>query len=247
VNTAPPARRPITTEEVRQHLALALDVADAETAVGLVRRFRDVFGVAKVGLELFVASGPDVVREIAAMGVDVLLDLKLHDIPTTVARAATQAAATGARYVTVHTSGGSAMLRAAVEGYRAGSPFAPADSAGILGVTVLTSDLVVSDELLAERAGLAREAGCAGVVCAAHDLGVVCAALGPERESFVTLVPAIRLPESGRDDQSRVSSPGAAWNAGADLLVIGRTVTAASDPEAAAARVVAELLGDSPA
>lgn len=227
-----------TRTEARGHLVLALDVGDAAAAVALVRRFSQHFGVAKVGLELFVAEGPEVVRAVLGEGVDVLLDLKLHDIPTTVARAAANAAATGARYVTTHAAGGRAMLEAAVTGYAARSRIeGGAARSGVIAVTVLTSDLHAPATLLGERAVLASEAGCTGVVCASPDLEVVSAAA----PGLLTLVPGIRLPGAATDDQARVATPRQAFERGADLLVIGRTVTAAPDPEAAAAAIVANL------
>ncbi len=227
-------------EGVRRHLALALDLPDAAAAVRLARRLRPWFGVAKIGLELFVAEGPVVVRAAQDEGYEVFLDLKLHDIPNTVGRAAGRAAALGVRYLTVHAAGGRAMLEAAVGGYSAeSSGGARGNGAGILAVTVLTSDPVARPEDLRSRAQLAAEVGCVGAVCAAPDLAVVRDAA----PGLVLAVPGIRLPESAAGDQARIATPEAALAAGADLLVIGRTVTSASDPEAAAARV-AELVAE---
>ncbi|MGO9197689.1 MAG: orotidine-5'-phosphate decarboxylase [Acidimicrobiales bacterium] len=220
----------------RGRLALALDVPDSESARRLARRLAPWFAVAKVGLELFVAEGPDIVRALVDEGFEVFLDLKLHDIPSTVGRAASRAASTGAKYVTVHSAGGEAMLRAAVDGYRSGGR-PPVDGAGILGVTVLTSDPSAPEGLLRERAQLAERAGCAGLVCAAGDLAVVSSAA----PLLKTVVPGIRLPGAGTDDQARTATPAAALAMGADLLVIGRTVTRAEDPEAAATLVAAEV------
>lgn len=217
----------------REHLALALDVSEPSAALDLARRLRPFFAVVKVGLELFVASGPPVVTELVAEGFAVFLDLKLHDIPNTVGRAAARAAALGARYVTVHAYGGEAMVRAAVAGFASASQ----DGGGILAVTVLTSEPVADRPLLRARAELAAEAGCAGLVCAASDL----AQLAGLPSRLVRVVPGIRAPGSPPDDQARVATPREALSGGADLLVIGRTVTNAPDLEEAAAAVVADI------
>ena len=226
-------------ERARSRLALALDVASAGEATALARRLRPHFSVVKVGLELFVAEGPDVVRALTGEGFDVFLDLKLHDIPNTVGRAAARAGGLGVRYLTVHLAGGEQMVRAAVEGFASASP--GARGSGILGVTVLTSEPEAGDEVLAERARLAASAGCVGAVCASADLPVV----RPAATGLVLVVPGIRMEGSDRGDQARIATPGSALASGADLLVIGRTVTAAADPEAAAALVSASLLGGS--
>lgn len=219
-------------EVARQHLALALDVADRASALELARSLQPFFSVAKVGLELFVAEGPGVVRDVADAGFDVFLDLKLHDIPNTVGRAAARAGSLKARYLTVHSAGGTEMLRAAVEAYGSVT-----GRAGVLAVTVLTSEKVATHEEIAERAQLAAATGCAGVVCAASDLSAVTTSTS----GLTIVVPGIRLPGAARDDQSRIATPGQAVKEGADLLVIGRTVTNADDPQAAAGRVARDV------
>jgi orotidine-5'-phosphate decarboxylase len=231
---------------VRDHLALALDVRDAVTAIRLARRLAPFFAVAKIGLELFVAEGPPVVRAVLDEGLAVFLDLKLHDIPNTVAGAAERAGALGVSLLTVHGQGGPEMVAAAVEGFSTGAAAgrralteAPRFRSGILAVTVLTSDAVARPEDLVARTELAVRTGCAGIVCAAGDLGVLTEV--PGAGDLVVTVPGIRLPGASRDDQSRVATPGAAISAGADLLVVGRTVTAARDPERAAASVHEEV------
>jgi orotidine-5'-phosphate decarboxylase len=236
---------------VRDHLALALDVPDARAAIRLARRLAPFFAVAKVGLELFVAEGPPVVRAVLDEGLAVFLDLKLHDIPNTVAGAAERAGALGVHLLTVHAEGGPEMVAAAVEGFSAGAatraravPETPWLSSGILAVTVLTSDALARPEDLVARTKLAVKAGCAGIVCAAGDLEVLTEV--PGVRDLVVTVPGIRLPGTSRDDQARVATPRAAIAAGADLLVVGRAVTAAPDPERAAASVheeVASALG----
>lgn len=226
------------TEDPRQHLALALDVDDLVVALRLARRLRPYFGVAKVGLELFGAAGPETVSALTVEGYRVFCDLKLHDIPTTVRRAATVIGGLGATYTTVHTQGGPAMLRAAVEGMAEGATAAGVPSPCVLGVTVLTSEAAASEEELAARTALADEAGCGGVVCAASDLPVV-RRVAPR---LVTVVPGIRPPGSPAQDQARAATPAAAVAAGAELLVVGRAVTGAPDPERAAGELLEEVV-----
>ncbi len=219
----------------RARCALALDVADVEQAVALARELRPWFGIAKVGLELFGAAGPPAVRALRDEGFEVFVDLKLHDIPNTVAGAARSLGTLGARYVTLHAAGGADMLRAGVEGLAAAPrpPGAPAPVA--LAITVLTSDPEATPEVLRSRARLAADAGCGGVVCAAPDLATV----GAAAPGLLRVVPGIRPPGAGPDDQARVATPAAAVAAGADILVIGRPVTAAPDPATAAASLLA--------
>jgi orotidine-5'-phosphate decarboxylase len=224
-------------ESPRQRLALALDVDDLVVALRLARRLRPWFGVAKVGLELFGAAGPETVSALTVEGYRVFLDLKLHDIPTTVRRAATVVGGLGTAYTTVHTQGGRDMLRAAVEGMHSGATAAGAPSPCVLGVTVLTSDAEAPAQVLAERTALAAEAGCGGVVCAAADLGTT-SRVAP---GLLKVVPGIRPAGSPTDDQARVATPAAALAGGADLLVVGRAVTKAADPERAASALVDEV------
>ncbi|HUX32758.1 MAG TPA: orotidine-5'-phosphate decarboxylase [Gemmatimonadaceae bacterium] len=224
---------------------VALDVSTAADALALVRRLDGLCGFYKVGLELFAAEGPGIVRALSARGADVFLDLKLHDIPNTVRGAVASAAAHGARLVTVHASGGRAMLDAAREGVGT-------SGCGVLAVTVLTSldagalaaawgrdgaTLDVMAEVL-RLAGTAAEAGLHGVVCSGLEAGAVRDRFGARLR---TLVPGVRLAGSGADDQARVVTPGGAAAAGASYVVLGRTVTAAGDPRGAMERVVAEL------
>ena len=233
-------------QPVRDRLALALDVAGLDEAVDIAARLRPWFSVVKIGLELFSSEGPLAVDTLMDEGFGVFVDLKLHDIPTTVGRAARRIASMGVSFATVHAAGGEAMLRAAVEGFEEGWAAAvatghpePAEgAAGILAVTVLTSDKEADEDLVAVRARLAAETGCLGVVCAAADLPVI----GSRAPGLMTVVPGIRLAKSQRDDQARVAGPYAAIKAGADLLVIGRTVTTSAAPELAAQQVWAEVL-----
>ncbi len=230
---------------VRDRLVLALDVASLDEALELATRLRPWFSVAKVGLELFSAEGPLAVDALLDEAFRVFVDLKLHDIPTTVGRAARRIGSLGASYLTVHAAGGEEMLRTAVEGFEegwaeavaTGHPEPAEGSAGVLAVTVLTSDPDAGAELVGTRASLAAESGCLGVVCAAADLPVV----GSRAPGLLTVVPGIRLAESSQDDQARVAGPFAAVRAGAGLLVIGRTVTGSDAPELAARRLSSEL------
>lgn len=208
-------------------LALALDTSTLAEARAWVEQLRPYFGWVKIGLELYTAAGPGAVEEFKGQGLRVFLDIKLHDIPNTVAKAAASASALGVDLLTVHTSGGYEMLAGAVQGF--GRP-------GILGVTVLTSD-EPDDQLFATRLGLAKRAGCFGVVCSAAELDRV----RGEFADLFTVVPGIRLAGSDPGDQVRVSTPGQAVLSGADLLVIGRTVTAAPDPQRAGAAVFEEV------
>jgi orotidine-5'-phosphate decarboxylase len=223
----------------RQRLALALDFDDLVVALRMARRLRPYFGVAKVGLELFGAAGPETVSSLTVEGYRVFLDLKLHDIPTTVRRAATVLGGLGTAYTTVHTQGGIDMLRAAVEGMAAGAAAAGAPAPCVLGVTVLTSDAEAPPSVLADRARLAAEAGCGGLVCAASDLGIT----GQVAPDLVKVVPGIRPAGTARDDQARAATPEAALAAGADLLVVGRAVTTAEEPERIAAALLDEVTG----
>lgn len=226
--------------DVRQHLALALDLDDLVAATRLARELRPWFGVAKVGLELFSASGPEVVAALVEGGYQVFVDLKLHDIPTTVGRASRVLGGLGASFVTMHAEGGVAMLRAGVEGLAEGAAAAGLPSPSSLAVTVLTSVVAVGPDVLEERVAAAREAGCAGVVCAAADLGLVRRAA----PNLLAVVPGIRPAGTEVHDQARAATPQAALAAGADLLVIGRPVTAAPDPPAAASALVEALAAD---
>ena len=223
--------------EVRQRLALALDVDDLVLAVRIGRQLRPYFGVVKVGLELYSAAGPEAIGTLTDLGYEVFLDLKLHDIPTTVNKASRVLGALGVRYVTMHAHGGADMLKAGVEGLREGSSRAGLEEPWSLAITVLTSDSDAPAHIMPKRVMLAAEAGCTGIVCAAIDL--------KDAYSYAPrlkrVVPGIRLAGSDAHDQARPSTPAEAIAGGADLLVIGRTVTGAADPVAAAEQLVAEL------
>ncbi len=223
-------------------VVVALDVDELEAAVGLARRLAGHVGWMKVGLELFTREGPRAVAAIAEHA-PVFLDLKLHDIPTTVARSVASAAALDVGLLTVHASGGAAMLNAAAE--------AAGEASGgrlrLLAVTVLTS---TSDTELAAMgmdaaavqvprlAALAVASGIDGLVCAPADLGRVREAVGA---APLVVTPGIRAETTAVDDHARAMSAAQAVGSGADLLVIGRPITRAADPVAAVEGIVATL------
>ena len=218
-------------------IAVALDVETLDEAERLAADLAGHVGVFKVGLELFSAHGPDAVTRIGAHG-PVFLDLKLHDIPTTVARAARRLAGLGVAYLTVHASGGPAMVEAAVDGL--------GDTGRVLAVTILTSlspadldavGLAGAATSVPSLAALATGAGAPGLVCAAPDLAVVRGAVAPET---LLVTPGIRPAGAQVDDQVRVATPGGAVADGASLLVVGRPITRAADPVAAAQAIAAE-------
>ena len=236
----------------RAHLALALDVDSLDEAMAMVRDLHPWFGVAKVGLQLFSAVGPAALTAplelgidagLDGFGLDVFADLKLHDIPTTVGGAARVVGRTGARYLTTHTAGGDAMVRAAVEGFERGAAEAGHAMPVALGVTVLTSDGDAGPDVFDQRVAVARAVRCPGLVCSPVDV-TRARALYP---GAVTVCPGVRPAGASADDQARIATPGATVAAGADILVVGRAVTGASDRRGAAAAVadeVAEALGD---
>ena len=205
----------------RDRLALALDVDDLVEAVELVGALSPWFGVAKVGLELFSASGPEAIAALRERDVEVFVDLKLHDIPTTVRKAARVLGAVGARYVTLHAQGGPAMLEAGVSGLLEGAARAGADRPMALAVTVLTSDNEAPPHIVPQRVRMAVEAGCGGLVCAAGDLDAA-RRFGP---GLFRVVPGIRAAGAERHDQPRAVTPAEAFASGADMLVVGRAVT----------------------
>lgn len=223
--------------ELREKLAIALDVDDLVLALRLGRQLKPYFGVAKVGLELYSAAGPEAIGALASLGYGVFLDLKLHDIPTTVGRAARVLGALGVSMVTMHAHGGVTMLEAGVEGLREGAGRAGLAEPWALAVTVLTSDADAPPHIMPKRVMLAAEAGCSGIVCAAADLKDA-HAYAPRLKR---VVPGIRPAGTDVHDQARAATPSAALSAGADLLVIGRAVTQATDVIAAAESLVAEL------
>jgi len=234
MGTVAKGARPMTT---RDRLALALDVDDLVDAARLARQLQPWFGVAKVGLELFAAAGPEAVATMRDLGYRVFLDVKLHDIPTTVHRAARVLGSLGVDLLTLHACGGAPMLRAGVEGLTEGAAAAGLGTPIALAVTVLTSDPVDGDAVLPQRVLTAVEAGCTGLVCSALD---VAEAKRYAPRLFV-VTPGIRPTGVPSHDQARAATPRAAVEAGSDLLVIGRAVTGTDDPVAAAEALTEEL------
>jgi orotidine-5'-phosphate decarboxylase len=223
---------------IRPKLAIALDVDDLIVARRLAASVTDYFGVAKVGLELFSAAGPEAIGVMQDLGMDVFLDVKLHDIPNTVGKAGRVLGALGAKYLTMHARGGEDMLKAGVDGLNAGAEAAGLDAPIGLAVTVLTSDAGAPSHIVPRRLRMAMESGCGGIVCAAEDLSDA-RTIAPR---LVRVVPGIRPEGVAADDQARAATPQQALDGGADLLVIGRAVTNADDPEEAAAKLALSLL-----
>jgi orotidine-5'-phosphate decarboxylase len=221
----------------RDRLAIALDTPNLDAAVSIAKAVQSNIGVAKVGLQLFSAAGHDAVRAMQNLGMSVFLDVKLHDIPNTVYGASKVLGSLGVRYLTVHASGGEAMLQAAVTGLREGASEAGLPAPITLAVTVLTSEPSASPELLNEHLAMALAAGCGGVVCAATDLPVIKSAA----PKIMAVVPGIRPTGVPTHDQGRVATPSEAIQNGADILVLGRAITAANDPTAAAKAIAAEV------
>jgi orotidine-5'-phosphate decarboxylase len=228
------------TTPARAPVAAALDTADLPTAVRWAGAVAPYVSTAKVGLELFCAEGPAAVEKIrAATDLDIFLDLKLHDIPATVAGAARAVAAVQPAYLTVHASGGPEMIRAAVEAL---------PKTKIAAVTLLTSLSAADLQLLGisgspeqavrRLAALAVDAGARALVCSPQEVAAVRATVGTQ---ITLIVPGVRPAGAAVNDQSRVATPEQALADGADLLVIGRPITAADDPAAAARRIVAGL------
>jgi orotidine-5'-phosphate decarboxylase len=221
----------------RNPLVIALDRSSMDEAEKLAASLSGVVGLLKVGLQLFVANGPLAVERVRTHG-PVFLDLKLHDIPITVGRAAREAARLGPALLTVHALGGEPMVRAAVEGAEEGASAAGFDPPKVIAVTVLSS---VGGESLASPASLAFEAvsaGAAGAVVSGDDVREVREALGPEP---VIVVPGVRPGGFGSNDHVRVLTPREAIKSGADYLVVGRPVTDAPDPASVARGILAEV------
>lgn len=227
----------------RDRLIVALDVPKADAARALVDRLAGRVGMFKVGSQAFTSAGPALVREIVARGEKVFLDLKFHDIPNTVAGAVASASRLGVSFVDVHGLGGRAMVEAAVGAL-------PAMATRLLAITVLTShDEDTLDEIgvngtmldsVRRLALLAKEAGADGVVASPHEVALIREACGSD---FLIVTPGIRPAGAARGDQSRAATPGAALAAGADYVVVGRPITEAPDPAAAADAIVREMEG----
>ena len=233
---------------MRNPIIVALDLPDAAQAVALARAVAPFVGAFKVGKELFVAAGPDIVRDLRATGAPVFLDLKFHDIPNTVARAVAAAVRLDVQMLTLHCSGGSAMMRAAEHSAQATARELGRPAPLVLGVTVLTS---MDSSALAELGGesdpaaqvrrlalLAASAGLRGLVCSPLELATLRPILPPSME---LVTPGIRASADPADDQKRTLNARDALAAGATWLVVGRPIYAAPDPAAAARALLAGL------
>ena len=227
----------------RQKLIVALDVSTTAAAQKIVAAVGDSALTYKVGMQLYTAEGPRVVRDLVAAGRRVFLDLKYHDIPNTAAAAIHEAAKLGVSMLTVHAAGGGKMLRAATDAARAVNP-----ALLVLGVTVLTSldenemekvgfRGTVREEVL-RLAALALDHGCKGIVTSARETAAVRAELG---HNFTIVTPGVRPAGSGRADQARVATPAEAIAAGASHIVVGRPITEAADPAAAAKAILEQI------
>jgi orotidine-5'-phosphate decarboxylase len=224
----------------RDKIIVALDVATKKEALDLVEQLRGDISCFKVGLQLYTAEGPEIVRAVFGTGAKVFLDLKLHDIPNTVARAVESAAELGVQMLTVHLSGGGAMIRAASSA-RSGDLL-------LLGVTLLTSaneqtlrEIGISDKIddhVLRLAKLGVSAGIGGLVASPHEAKMLRAEFGNE---IKIVTPGVRPSWSEAVDQKRVMTPRQALEAGADYLVIGRPITAHPNPRKAAAKILDEL------
>jgi orotidine-5'-phosphate decarboxylase len=222
---------------------VALDVSSRDAAVTLAEPLRGEVAGFKVGLQLLMSEGPEIITEIAGLGLPVFADAKLHDIPNTVLHAIRRLGEHGARWVTVHAAGGIDMMKAAVEGLDEGSSM----TAGVLAVTMLTS--IDEDDLarqgieesasrqVSRLAAMAARCGVEGVVCAATEASSVNAL----SLDLAIVTPGIRPAGADSDDQARVATPAGAIGAGADLIVVGRPITRAADPVAAARAINREI------
>ena len=236
----------------RSSLIVALDFDSLSTALKFAKQVADLVGMFKIGSQLFTSAGPDAVRQVAQLGADIFLDLKFHDIPNTVAGAVLASAAMpGVQLVNVHALGGSAMLRAATQAISAGVPMG-ADRPRLLAVTILTSmDQKAIREVgiggppaarVVKLAKLAQKAGVDGVVASVRETKAIRKACGRE---FLIVTPGVRPKETmagaKNDDQARTATPREAIRAGADFIVVGRPILAATDPRAAAQEIVDEI------
>jgi orotidine-5'-phosphate decarboxylase len=222
-------------------ILVALDFPNGDQALSVAVPLVPLVGGFKVGLELLMGEGPDIIRKVGRLGLPIFADAKLHDIPNTVHGAARQLGKAGARWVTVHGSGGREMIEAAVSGLAEGG-----DAAGVLVVTVLTSldeaqlretgvDRRLESQVVAITQ-LALDGGAEGIVCAVPEAR----AAKDAAPSLQVVTPGIRGADASSDDQKRVASIGQALAAGADMVVVGRAITGASDPVAAARTLAAE-------
>lgn len=230
-------------------LIVALDVETPDEALALVTQLHDVAGMFKIGSQLFTLAGPRIVKDVVASGAKVFLDLKFHDIPHQVAGAARSAAQLGVSLFTVHASGGAEMMRRAAEAAADIAERERTPRPAILAVSVLTSmdrnalaQIGINstpEESVLRLVKLAEESGVDGVVASPQEAERIRATVANRK--FLIVTPGIRPSGGGGDDQRRVATPAAALQAGADYLVVGRPITAAPDPVAAARAIAAEM------
>jgi orotidine-5'-phosphate decarboxylase len=237
------------TTTSKDRLAIALDVDNDREALGIVAELKDSVGVFKVGLQLFTAYGPDIVRRITGMGSRVFLDLKYHDIPNTVAKASAEAVKLGVSIFNVHALGGFDMMKAAAESAKEAAAKFNLPVPTVLAVTILTSmdeksmrkELKITRSLQREvthLARLAQRAGMHGLVASPLEIKTLRRAV---RGEFVILTPGVRPAWADKDDQKRVMTPGEAVQAGADYIVVGRPVLKAHDRKAAVEKILEEM------
>lgn len=216
---------------------IALDFASAEETLAFLAPFQQEPLFVKVGMELFYQEGPSIVKQLKERNCELFLDLKLHDIPTTVNKAMKRLASLGVDLVNVHAAGGKKMMQAALEGLEEGTP-AGKKSPSLIAVTQLTStsEQIMKDELLIEKSLIdtvvhyskqAEESGLDGVVCSVHEAKAIYQAVSP---SFLTVTPGIRMSEDAANDQVRVATPAIAREKGSSAIVVGRSITKAEDP-----------------
>jgi len=234
---------------MKNPIIVALDVPAAEQAIALAEQLAGLVGAVKIGSELFTIAGPDIVRRLRAAGTPVFLDLKFHDIPNTVAKAVASATRVGIDMLTIHTGGGSEMMRAAEASAQRTAAELGRTAPLVLGVTVLTSmdapalrEVGCGDEPAAQvtrLATLAVSSGLRGLVCSPLEVCALRTLLGP---AVQLVIPGIRTGGEQPDDQKRTLTPREAMDAGAHWLVIGRPIYAAPDPREAARRILASLV-----
>ena len=216
---------------------IALDFASAEETLAFLAPFQQEPLFVKVGMELFYQEGPSIVKQLKERNCELFLDLKLHDIPTTVNKAMKRLASLGVDLVNVHAAGGKKMMQAALEGLEEGTP-AGKKRPSLIAVTQLTStsEQIMKDELLIEKSLIdtivhyskqAEESGLDGVVCSVHEAKAIYQAVSP---SFLTVTPGIRMSEDAANDQVRVATPAIAREKGSSAIVVGRSITKAEDP-----------------
>lgn len=236
---------------------IACDFSSSEETLSFLDKMGDRKPFVKIGMELFYAAGPDMVREIVARGHKVFLDLKLHDIPNTVKKAMVNLGGLGVYMCNVHAAGGVKMMAAAKEGLLAGSEKAGSEPPLLIAVTQLTStdDDMLHNELLIgssmndtilKYAENAEAAGLAGVVCSPLEGGMISEHFRKLGKEFMTVTPGIRFAGSSVDDQKRITTPRQARIKGSDYIVVGRPITAAEDPVAAYDKCVNDFLTDNP-